>query len=141
MERQTRSSEKDKKTRKARKRTLTGGSNSDNNTTTGGSRTSSATSSRERSASISSRLSIKSGASSVKSGSVHKSFVAVSAGSGEYIITYYIYVCLCVYLLLIYSFTRRLTYLQRNSRYFSMSTIAIISTKISTSCCCYCEVY
>ena len=96
MERQTRSSEKDKKTRKARKRTLTGGSNSDNNTTTGGSRTSSATSSRERSASISSRLSIKSGASSVKSGSVHKSLVAANAGSGKFILIYYIYMHVCI---------------------------------------------
>ena len=70
MERHTRSFETDKKTRKARKRTLTGGSTSENT----GSRTSSAASSRERSASTSSRLSNKSGASSVKS--VHKSSTA-----------------------------------------------------------------
>ena len=75
MERHTRSSEKDKKTRKARKRTLTGGSSEN----TGSRTSSSAPSSRERSASNSSRLSTKSGGStSVKS--VNKSSIA----SGKY---------------------------------------------------------
>lgn len=74
MERHTRSYEKDKKTRKARKRTLTGGSSEN---TTGGSRTSSAASSRERSASTSSRLSTKSANSTAKN--THKS--AIVSGS------------------------------------------------------------
>ena len=75
MDRTTRSYAKDKKSRKTRKRTLTGGSTSERSTT--GSRTSSAASSRERSASTSSRLSNKSGSSSVKSGG-HKSTTVVN---------------------------------------------------------------
>ena len=69
MERNTRSCEKDKKSRKNRKRTITGGSSENT-----GSTTSSAASSRERSASTNNRLSHKSGASTVKS--VHKSSIA-----------------------------------------------------------------
>ena len=93
MDRTTRSYAKDKKSRKARKRTLTGGSTSERSTT--GSRTSSAASSRERSASTSSRLSNKSGSSSVKSGG-HKSTTVVNErGKTIYYQIWLIDDCIC----------------------------------------------